>query len=141
MFAKRLEKVPVVPKKLVVVAAVVVVFTKPPRNWRVPIVVVALIRASARAFVKYWFVPSATFVVKRPRDGVASCWYVPPAYEPRRIPAAEGFDMPVPPPPAVKMPESVFANVRVLPAPVMVVDAVKPLKAVDDVAKVIVGPV
>jgi hypothetical protein len=52
-----------------------------------------------------------------------------------------GFEIPVPPPPAVRSPASVFANVRVLPEPVIVVDAVKPLNAADDVARIIAGPV
>src|SRR3989338_8720202 len=39
-----------------------------------------------------------------PRDEVASCWYEPPAYVPRSIPAAVGDAIPVPPPPAVKSP-------------------------------------
>ena len=71
-----------------------------------------------------------------PSDEVESCWYVPPAYDPRRIPAAEGFEIPVPPPPAVKSPASVLANVSVFPELVMVVLAVSPLNAVDEVAKV-----
>jgi len=111
VLAKRLVKVPVVPKKFVLVAAVVVVFTKPPRNWSVPRVEVALMRASARAFVKYRFVPSATLVVRRPRVEVESCWYAPPAYEPRRMPAAVGLVMPVPPLPAAKDP--IHEGVRV----------------------------
>lgn len=49
--------------------------------------------------------------------------------------------MPVPPPAAVKRPDKVFAKVMVLPEPVMVVEAVKPLKAVEDVARVTVPPV
>jgi hypothetical protein len=104
-------------------------------------VVVALIRSSALWLVKYKFVPSATLVVRRPRVEVASCWYEPPAYEPRRIPPAVGFAIPVPPPPAVKRPDIVLAKVMVLPEPVIVVEAVRPLKAVDEVAKVIVAPV
>jgi hypothetical protein len=79
--------------------------------------------------------------VGRPSDEVASCWYVPPAYEPRRIPAAVGFEMPVPPPAAPRSPASVFENVIVFPVAVMVVEAVSPLNAADDVAKIIVGPV
>jgi hypothetical protein len=35
----------------------------------------------------------------------------------------------------------VLVKVRVLPEPVMVVEAVRPLKAVEEVAKVIVEPV
>jgi len=50
--AKRLVEEAVVAKKFVVVAAVVVVFTRLARYCKVPSVVVALIRASARALVK-----------------------------------------------------------------------------------------
>ena len=49
---------------------------------------------------------------KRPNDEVANCCQPPPAYEPRRIPAAVGFDMPVPPPAAVNIPEVVALNVN-----------------------------
>ena len=75
------------------------------------------------------------------RDDVASCCQLPPAYEPRRIPAAVGDAIPVPPPPAPRRPARVFANVMVLPLAVMVVDAVSPLYAVDEVARVIAEPV
>jgi hypothetical protein len=80
-------------------------------------------------------------VVRRPREEVASCWYEPPAYEPKRIPAAVGFDIPVPPPPAVKSPARELVKVMVLPEPVIVVEAVRPLKAEVEVAKVMVAPV
>jgi hypothetical protein len=69
-----------------------------------------------------------------PSDDVASCWYEPPPYAPRRMPADVGDEIPVPPPPAVKSPASVFANVHVSVAQVTVVDAVSPLNGVDDVA-------
>lgn len=49
--------------------------------------------------------------------------------------------MPVPPPPAVKSPERELVKVKVFPEPVMVVEAVRPLKAEVDVARVIVEPV
>jgi hypothetical protein len=80
------------------------------------------------------------FVVIRPRDEVESCWYEPPAYEPRRMPAADGDEMPVPPPAAVRRPERVFAKVRVLDERVTVVEAVRPENGADDVAMVIAGP-
>jgi hypothetical protein len=57
------------------------------------------------------------------------------------MPAADGFVIPVPPPPTPKRPLKVFAKVRVLPDPVMVVEAVSPLKAVEEVAKRTEGPV
>src|SRR3989344_2955114 len=69
-----------------------------------------------------------------PRDEVASCCHPPPAYVPKRMPAAVGFEMPVPPPPAVKRPASVLAKVQVSVAQVTVVLAVSPLNAVDEVA-------
>ena len=56
------------------------------------------------------------------------------------MPATEGDAMPVPPPPAVKTPAMVLVKVMVLPLAVMVVEAVRPLYAVDDVAKVTAGP-
>ena len=43
-------------------------------------------------------------VERMPKDEVASCWYVPPAYEPRSIPAATGFEIPVPPRDAASVP-------------------------------------
>ncbi len=76
-----------------------------------------------------------------PRDEVESCCHAPPAYEPRRIPAAVGLDIPVPPPPAPRRPARVLPNVMVLPEAVIVVLAVSPLNAVDDVASVTAGPV
>ena len=45
---------------------------------------------------------------------VASCCHEPPAYEPRRSPAAVGLEIPVPPLPAV----SAFWSVSVPIAPV-----------------------
>lgn len=59
--------------ELVVVAWVVVLFERFGRKNSVPSVSVALSRASTRALVKYRFDPSATLVVRRPRDEVASC--------------------------------------------------------------------
>ena len=91
-------------------------------------------RASARAEVKYRLDPSATLVVRRPSELVASCWYDPPAYEPRRMPATLGEEIPVPPPPAVKTPAMVLVKVTVFPEAVMVVEAVRPFQAVDEVA-------
>ena len=76
-----------------------------------------------------------------PKVEVASCCHDPPAYDPRSMPAALGLEMPVPPPPEARRPASVFVKVRVFPDPVIVVDAVSPLKALDDVAIVMVGPV
>ena len=84
--------------------------------------------------------PSATFVVRSPSDEVASCWYpVPPAL-PKRIPKADGALIPVPPPPAAKIPAKVFAKVMMLPLAVTVVDAVSPWYATAEVAKVTAGP-
>jgi hypothetical protein len=123
---KRLVEDAVVAKLVVLVAFVVVLRERFGRKKSVPRVSVALIRASARAGVKYRFDPSATLVVRSPRELVASCWYEPPAYEPRRIPATEGDEMPVPPPPAVRTPAMVFVKVMVFPAAVMVVEAVRP---------------
>jgi len=80
-------------------------------------------------------------VVRRPSELVASCWYEPPAYEPRRIPAAEGLEIPVPPPAAPRTPARVLVKVSVLPEPVIVVEAVRPLYGVEEVASVIVAPV
>ena len=48
--------------------------------------------------------------------------------------------LPVPPPAAPRIPARVLAKVMVLPEAVMVVEAVRPLKAVEEVAKVTVGP-
>jgi hypothetical protein len=42
-----------------------------------------------------------------PSEEVASCCHEPPAYEPRRMPAADGFWMPVPPLEAARAPERV----------------------------------
>ena len=49
-------------------------------------------------------------------------------------------EVPVPPPATPSTPESVFVNVSTLPLPVIVVDAVRPLYALELVARVIVGP-
>lgn len=57
------------------------------------------------------------------------------------MPATEGDAIPVPPPAAVRSPAMVLVKVMVLPAAVMVVDAVRPWYAVEVVAKVIAGPV
>ena len=59
--------------KFVVVACVVVLRRRFGRKRSVANVSVALMRASARALVKYKLVPSATFVERRPKDEVASC--------------------------------------------------------------------
>lgn len=90
--------------------------------------------------VKYRLVPSATLVVRSPKEEVASCCQEPPAYEPRRMPAAEGFATPVPPPAAPRTPAKVLAKVMVFPEAVMVVDAVRPWYAAAEVAKVMAGP-
>lgn len=47
---------------------------------------------------------------------------------------------PVPPPATPSLPASVLVKVRVSPEPVIVVDAVRPLKGVEEVARVTVGP-
>src|SRR3989344_8499306 len=52
-----------------------------------------------------------------PRDEVASCCQLPPAYEPRSTPAALGEEIPVPPPPAVRVPYWLGGKGRVSPAP------------------------
>jgi hypothetical protein len=80
-------------------------------------------------------------VEEMPSDEVASCWYEPPAYEPRSTPAAAGLEIPVPPPAADRRPERVLAKVIVEPEDVIVVEDVRPLNGVDDVARVIAGPV
>ncbi len=80
-------------------------------------------------------------MVKRPKVEVESCCHEPPAYEPRRSPAADGEDIPVPPPPAVRRPARELVKVMVLVLPVIVVEAVRPLKAEVEVAKVMVAPV
>jgi hypothetical protein len=80
-------------------------------------------------------------VVDSPKVDVESCCQLPPAYEPRRIPAADGLAIPVPPPPAVRRPARVLVKVRMLPEPTMVVEAVRPLKAVEEVERVMVEPV
>ena len=85
--------------------------------------------------------PSATLVVNRPKEEVANCCHEPPAYEPRRIPAAVGDDIPVPPPPAVNKPARELVKVMTLPEPVIVVEAVNPLNGDEEVAKVTDGPV
>jgi hypothetical protein len=123
---KRLVEDAVVAKLVVLVAFVVVERERFGRKKSVPRVSVALMRASARAGVKYRFDPSVTLVVRSPSDEVASCWYEPPAYEPRRMPATEGDEMPVPPPAAVRTPAMVLVKVMVFPAAVMVVEAVRP---------------
>jgi hypothetical protein len=41
--------------------------------------------------------PSTTLLVSNPSEEVASCCHAPPEYEPRRIPAALGSEMPLPP--------------------------------------------
>ena len=81
-------------------------------------------------------VPSATYVVERPKLVVASCCHDPPAYEPRRMPAAVGLEMPVPPPPAVRVPDMDGARVKAPPELVMLRVAVRPLTAAEDVPRV-----
>jgi hypothetical protein len=147
------ETLPVVPRRspesdamrswfetywLVEVAEVEVEFVKTPVDGVVaPIGVFSIVPPEmVRLFATCASVAEPIRSVKlMPSDDVASCWYVPPAYEPRRMPAAVGELIPVPPPPAVKRPASVFANVHVSVAQVMVVDAVSPLNAVDEVAR------
>jgi len=80
-------------------------------------------------------------VVRRPSELVASCWYAPPAYEPRRIPAALGFEMPVPPPPAVRVPLKLGAKVCVSLLEVIVSPRVRPLNDAEEVASTCVAPV
>ena len=92
------------------------------------IVVELLMYESTRALVKYRLLPSATFVVRSPKVEVESCWYEPPAYEPRRMPAAEGFAMPVPPPPAVKVPLREEVKVRAPFEGMTVMSVESPLK-------------
>lgn len=108
-----------VEKRFVVVAAVVVVFMRFAKYWRVPRVEVALIRASARASVKKSLDPSVMSLVEIPSDDVASCCQPPPAYEPRSIPAAVGDEMPVPPLPAARVPVHPGVKVCVLALEVM----------------------
>ena len=55
---------------------------------------------------------------------------------PKRIEPSEIEERPVPPPPTPRSPASVLAKVRVVPLPVIVVEAVRPLKAVLVVANV-----
>ena len=64
---------------VVEVALVVVLFARFGRKRSVPSVSVALMRASARAGVKYRFEPSRTLVVRSPREEVATCVQVLPA--------------------------------------------------------------
>ena len=59
---------------------------------------------------------------------------VPPL--PKRSEPSAIEERPVPPPAVFKRPASVLANVRVVPLPVIVVEAVRPLKAVLVVANV-----
>lgn len=61
-----------------------------------------------------------------PKEEVAICWYEPPAYEPRRTPAAVGLEMPVPPPPAVNVPDCEGEKVMVEPEPEMASEDVMP---------------
>ena len=53
---------------------------------------------------------------------------------------SETDERPVPPPPTPRVPARVLVKVSVSPEPVMVVEAVSPLNAVEEVAKVTVGP-
>ncbi len=52
-------------------------------------------------------------MVKRPSVEVESCCHEPPAYEPRRSPAADGEDIPVPPLLAARDPVQVGVRVKV----------------------------
>ena len=58
---------------------------------------------------------------------------------PVRIPP-RGVEEPVPPPSTPRRPAMELAKVMVLPEAVMVVEAVRPLKAEEEVAKVMAGP-
>jgi hypothetical protein len=68
-------------------------------------------------------VPSDTFVVRSPREDVPSCCHPPPEYEPRRIPADVGLDIPVPPDdalrafPKVRLVENIFVDVEFVVVP------------------------
>ncbi len=53
---------------------------------------------------------------------------------PKRSEPSAIEERPVPPPPTPRRPASVLAKVSVVPEPVTVVEAVRPLNAVDDVA-------
>lgn len=88
----------------------------------------------AEAAVALSVVPSKVRLVPMTTDLIAE---VP---LPAKIPPS-GVDEPVPPPPTPKRPANVFAKVIVLPLAVIVVEAVRPLNAVDEVAKVTAGPV
>ena len=59
---------------------------------------------------------------------------VPPLTPPKRSAPSATEETPVPPPPTPKSPASVLVKVRFCPEPVTVVEAVRPLKAVDEVA-------
>ena len=142
--AVALVRMTLVPKKvdaniLVAVACDVVLRRRFGRKRRVPMVSVALIRASARAGVKYRLEPSVTLVVSMPSDEVAIWSQVLPV-PPMRSDEDAMVLSPVPPPCAWRVPASVLAKVMVLPAAVMVVDAVSPWYAVLEVAKVMAGP-
>ncbi len=99
--------------------------------------VVAERRASKRVSVQYLLVPSMISVVERPRVEVESCCQPPPAYVPRRIPAAVGEPMPVPPREAAKVPVHEGVKVWVFASEVIV----KRIFASEDVANVCETPV
>ncbi len=148
MFPNRFVNVPVVEKRFVDVAAVVVPWLavkefkvvepsevrEPDGNMNEPAPKVAPVTLEAA-------IDPVVFERSIPNDEVASCWKAPPAYEPKSTPAAVGFDIPVPPPPAVNSPAIVLVNVIWFADAVIVVDAVKPLNGDEDVAKVTAGPV
>ena len=126
-------------ERLVVVALVLVALVKiPVLGVDAPMGVLLMVPPSmVSAFVTWESVAEPMRSAKAmPRELVASCWYEEPAYEPSSIPAAVGFAIPVPPPPAVKSPAMELVKVMVLPLPVMVVEAVNPLNADEEVAKV-----
>jgi hypothetical protein len=130
---------PPVMARFVVVAFVLVALVKTPVLGVVaPIGVLLIVPPSmVRLFATCASVAEPMREVKlMPRLEVASCCHEPPVYEPRRMPPAVGFAIPVPPPPAVRRPLMEFVKVRVLPLPVMVVLAVRPLKAEEEVARV-----
>lgn len=106
-------------------AFVVVLRTRFGRKNNVPRVSVALMRASARAGVKYRLDPSVTLVVRSPSDEVAIWSQVLPA-PPIKSDDDAIEESPVPPPCAPKVPAKVLVKVMVLPDAVMVVEAVSP---------------
>src|SRR5882724_4689946 len=71
------------------------------------------------------------------RDEVASCWKPPPPYVPRRIPAALGLFIPVPPRFAASVP--VQLGIKLRPFEFAVMES--PMFASEEVANVMVLPV